>query len=187
MITTEVKEQAESLRKQGMTYPQIFDQLQGVVSVDWLKRNLKHVPKGQQEDSCLSELIQLATRPEGVSVYEANGVIMKHNKDKRLSKDQLRYIRNKAKARNGECLFRPDWVSTSSPSDSFKAFCSYVVHMQDEIDNLVRWYCDSFPDTSPSSVKYELLEYLKPESKIFGRIDKAEKAVETLEQRLTLK
>ena len=57
--------------------------------------------------------------------------------------------------------------------------------MQDEIDNLVRWYCDTYPDTSASSVKYELLEYLKPESKVFGRLDKAEKMVEALEQRLT--
>ena len=184
-MTDSLKEQATILRRQGLTYPQISEHLNGALSVDWLKRNLRGVAKGEAEDKCLTSLIQLATRPEGVSVYEANGVIMNHNKDKKLSKDQLRYIRNKAKAKDSHSLFRPDWVSTSSPNDSFQAFCAYVLHMQDEVDNLVRWYCDTFPDTSASSVKYELLEYLKPESKVFGRLDKAEKMVEALEQRLS--
>jgi hypothetical protein len=180
----ELKQKAISLRQQGLTYPQISEHLNGALSVDWLKRNLKGVAKGEAEDKCLNHLIALATRPEGVSVYEANGVIMNHNKDKKLSKDQLRYIRNKAKVKDGRSLFRPDWVSTTAPNDSFQSFCAYVLHMQDEIDNLVRWYCDSYPDTSASSVKYELLEYLQPESKVHGRLDKAEKMVEALEQRL---
>jgi hypothetical protein len=183
-MTTDLKQQAILLRQQGLTYPQISEHLNGALSVDWLKRNLRGVAKGEAEDKCLNDLIVLATRPEGVSVYEANGVIMNHNKDKKLSKDQLRYIRNKAKAKDGRSLFRPDWVSTTAPNDSFQSFCAYVLHMQDEIDNLVRWYCDSYPDTSASSVKYELLEYLKPESKVYGRLDKAEKMVEALEQRI---
>lgn len=183
-MSNDIKEQAKLLRKQGMTYRQISEHLNGALSIDWLKKNLKNVPKGEQEDQCLEELISLATRPEGVSVYEANGVIMKHNKDRVLSKDQIRYIRNKAKARNKQCLFRPDWLSTKAPSDSFQAFCAYILHMQDEVDNLVRWYCSSFPDTNPSSVKYEMLEYLKTDSIITGRLDKAEKVVEELESRI---
>jgi len=184
MTTNDLKEQAILLRQQGLTYPQISEHLNGALSVDWLKRNMKGVAKGQVEDECLTAVVKLATRPEGVSVYEANGVIMKHNTDKQLTKDQMRYIRSKAKAKNNQCLFRPDWVSTVSPNDSFQAFCAYVLHMQDEVDNLVRWYCDTFPDTKPSAVKYELLEYLKPESKVIGRLDKAEKVVEALEQRI---
>jgi len=164
MTTNDLKEQAILLRQQGLTYPQISEHLNGALSVDWLKRNMKGVAKGQVEDECLTAVVKLATRPEGVSVYEANGVIMKHNTDKQLTKDQMRYIRSKAKAKNNQCLFRPDWVSTVSPNDSFQAFCAYVLHMQDEVDNLVRWYCDTFPDTKPSAVKYELLEYLKPET-----------------------
>ena len=185
-MTDSLKEQAILLRQQGLTYPQISEHLNGALSVDWLKRNMKGVAKGQAEDECLTAVVKLATRPEGVSVYEANGVIMNHNKDKQLTKDQIRYIRSKAKAKNNQCLFRPDWVSTKSPNDSFQAFCAYVLHMQDEVDNLVRWYCDTFPDTKPVAVKYELLEYLKPESKVIGRLDKAEKVVEALEQRITL-
>jgi hypothetical protein len=184
-MTDDLKEKATSLRKEGFTYPEISSALDGAISVDWLKKNLKGVPKGDRQDACLDELIRLATRPEGVSVYEANGVIMNHNKDNQLTKDQIRYIRTRAKARNHECLFRPAWISTTSPSDSFQSFCAYLLHMQDEIDNLVRWYCDSYPDTNPQVVKYELLEYLKPESKVSGRIDKAEKMIEVLESRKT--
>lgn len=186
-MTQDIKEKAISLRQQGLTYAEISSSLNGTVSVDWCKRNLKGVLKPEQDDACLNELIQLATRPEGVSVYEANGVIMKHNKDKQLTKDQMRYIRTKAKAKNPNCLFRPDWVSTTRPQDSYKAFCAYVLHMQDEIDNLVRWYCEAFPDTKESSVKYELLEYLKPTKdgiSLKNRIDRAELLTEEMQKRL---
>lgn len=184
---SDIKEQATLLRKKGLTYQQISSALNGAVSVDWCKKKLKGVLKPEQDDACLNELIQLATRPEGVSVYEANGVIMKHNKDKQLTKDQIRYIRTKAKAKNPDCLFRPDWVSTTNPQDSYKAFCAYVLHMQDEVDNLVRWYCETFPDTKESSVKYELLEYLKPTKdgvSLKSRIDRAELLTEEMQKRL---
>lgn len=186
---TDTKEQAEALRRQGNTYKEISQLLNGAVSVDWCKRNLKHITKLEQKDECIDKLIELATRPEGVSVYEANGVIMQYNKDKHLSKDQIRYIRNKAKARNNNCLFRPDWVSSEKPTDSYKAFCAYVLHMQDEIDNLIRHYCDSFPDTKPSSVKYELLSYLRPDKNSISlskRISKAEKLTEQMQDRTNI-
>ncbi len=188
-MTDTLKEQATLLRQQGLTYPQISEHLNGALSVDWLKRNMKGVTKGVQEDECITKLLQLATRPEGVSVYEANGVIMNHNKDKQLSKDQIRYIRTKAKNKDSSCLFRPDWVSTVTPAASFQSFCAYVIHMQDEIDHLVQHYCDTYPDTKPSSVKYELLSYLKPDKDSMGlrkRIDRAEKLTEDMEDRLLL-
>jgi len=182
-----IREQAIALRQSGMTYAEISSSLNGAVSVDWCKRNLKGVLKSEQDDECLNELIRLATIPEGVSVYEANGVIMKYNKDKKLSKDQIRYIRNKAKSKNPDCLFRPDWLSTTKPKESYQAFCAYVLHMQDELDNLIRWYCDTFPETSPSSVKYELLEYLKPNVEgetLKRRMDRIELLTEIMDERI---
>ena len=184
MTTSDLKAEATRLRQLGHTYPEISQLLNGAVSVDWCKKSLKGVVKGDKDTDCIKELLELATRPEGVSVYEANGVIMKHNEGNMLTTDQLRYKRNKVKALDKSSMFRPDWVSTKQPSNSYQSFCAYVLHMQDEIDNLVRWYCDTYPDTKPNAVKYELLEYLKPESKIHGRLDKAEKVVEALEQRL---
>ena len=161
---SEVREKAISLRQQGMTYPQIVSALDGAVSVDWCKRNLKGLSKGSTEEGhsdelMLKELIQLATRKEGVSVYEANGVIMKHSKA-RLTSVHISNIRAKAKRRNPECLFRPDWVSLEHPSDSYQSLCAYVLHLQDEVDNIVRWYCDTYPEVSPHSVKWELLSTL---------------------------
>lgn len=187
MVSEDVKAEAIRLREKGHTYREIVEALNGQLSLDQCKKNLKDVLKPEQDDACLNELIQLATRPEGVSVYEANGVIMNHNKDKQLTKDQMRYIRTKAKAKNSNCLFRPDWVSTTSPQDSYKAFCAYVLHMQDEVDNLVRWYCEAFPDTKESAVKYELLEYLKPTKdgiSLKSRIDRAELLTEEMQKRL---
>ena len=187
MTTNDLKEQAILLRQQGLTYPQISEHLNGALSVDWCKRNLKQVKLPVVEDKCLDEIIRLATRPEGVSVYEANGVIIKHNQDKQLSKEKMRQIRDKAKAKNPECLFRPAWVSTEKPEDSYQAFCAYLIHIQDELDNMTRWYCGSFPDTKPSSVRYEMLEYLKPSKdgmSLNKRISRAEQLCETMEERL---
>lgn len=181
------KEEAKLLREQGLTYKQIAERLDNRVSVDWCKRNLKQIKTPIIEDKCLNEIISLATRPEGVSVYEANGVILKHNKDTRLSKEKMRQIRDKAKTKDPKCLFRPDWVSTEAPQDSYKAFCAYLLHIQDELDNITRWYCDTFPDTKPSSVRYELLEYIKPGRdgmSLSRRIDRAEQLCELMEQRL---
>lgn len=187
MTTTDLKEQAVLLRQQGFTYPQISEHLNGALSVDWCKRNLKQVKIPVVEDKCLNEVIRLATRPEGVSVYEANGVIIKHNQDKQLSKEKMRQIRDKAKAKNPDCLFRPAWVSTEKPEDSYQAFCAYLIHIQDELDNITRWYCDTFPDTQPSSVRYELLEYIKPSKdgmSLSRRISRAEQLCGNMEERL---
>ena len=186
-MITDVKEQAILLRQKGLTYPEIVSSLNGAVSIDWCKRNLKQVKTPIIEDACLNEIISLATRPEGVSVYEANGIIIKHNKDTQLTKEKMRQIRDKAKNKEPKCLFRPDWVSTERPEDSYQAFCAYLIHIQDEIDNITRWYCDTFPNTKPSSVKYEMLEYLKPSKDTMSlgrRIERAEQLCEQMQERL---
>jgi len=178
-MESDIISKARLLRSDGFTYKQISSALDGAVSVDWCKRNLSGILKREENTDCIDALIKLATRPEGVSVYEANGVIMEYNKDKQLTKDQMRYLRTKAKAKDNRCLFRPDWVSTQQPQNSYTAFCAYLIHIQDELDNMVRWYCDSFPDTKPSSVRYEMLEYLKPSAdgiSLSRRISRAEQS-----------
>lgn len=186
----DVKAEAARLREKGHTYKEISQLLDGAISVDWCKRNLKQVRTPVVGDSqALLDVIELAIRPEGVSVYEANGVIIKHSKAKgdEVTKDQMRQIRDKAKTRDANCLFRPAWVSTEKPTESYKAFCAYLVHLQDEVDNITRWYCDSFPETQQSSVRYELLEYLKPSKdgeSLGRRINRTEKLCEQMEERI---
>ena len=186
----ELKAEAIRLRQLGHTYKEISQLLNGKVSIDWCKKNLKEVKTpAVEDDQCLLDVIELAIRPEGVSVYEANGIIIRHSKAAgvEVSKEQMRQIRDKAKTRNHECLFRPAWVSTEKPTESYKAFCSYLLHLQDEMDNVIRWYCDSFPEAQQSSVRYEILEYLKPTKdgeSLSRRISRTEKLCEQMEERL---
>ena len=186
----ELKAEATRLRQLGHKYKEISQLLNGKVSIDWCKKNLKEVnTPAVEDDQCLLDVIELAIRPEGVSVYEANGIIIRHSKATGVvvSKEQMRQIRDKAKTRNTECLFRPAWVSTEKPTESYKAFCSYLLHLQDEMDNIIRWYCDSFPEAQQSSVRYEILEYLKPTKdgeSLNRRISRTEKLCEQMEERL---
>ena len=186
----ELKAEAMRLRQLGHKYKEISQLLDGKVSIDWCKKNLRGVKTpAVEDDQCLLDVIELAIRPEGVSVYEANGIIIRHSKAAgvEVSKEQMRQIRDKAKTRNPECLFRPAWVSTEKPTESYKAFCSYLLHLQDEMDNIIRWYCDSFPEAQQSSVRYEILEYLKPTKdgeSLNRRISRTEKLCEQMEERL---
>ena len=186
----ELKAEATRLRQLGHKYKEISQLLDGKVSIDWCKKNLKEVKiPAVKDDQCLLDVIELAIRPEGVSVYEANGIIIRHSKAAgvEVSKEQMRQIRDKAKTRNTECLFRPAWVSAEKPTESYKAFCSYLLHLQDEMDNIIRWYCDSFPEAQQSSVRYEILEYLKPTKdgeSLSRRISRTEKLCEQMEERL---
>lgn len=92
----DLKQRAIELRRKGLTYQEISSALDGAVSVDWCKRNLKGIQKEKVSDACVLELIEKATRPEGMTVYEANAVMFKHNKEKALSRDQMKNIRKKA-------------------------------------------------------------------------------------------
>lgn len=183
---TDVKEQAKALREQGLTYKEISSALDGAVSVDWCKRNLKAVQKEKITDACIEELIKEATKPEGISVYEANAIIYKHNQHKALSKDAVNNLRKKAKRTNEDCVFRPAWLDPIKPQESYKTMFAYIDHLIDEVENVVRWYCDTYPLTNPSAVRYELTKYLFPKisgETLAGRTMRTEDIVETLASR----
>lgn len=182
----DVKERALELRKKGLTYKEISSALDGAVSVDWCKRNLKSVQKEKITDACIQELIKEATKPEGISVYEANAIIYKHNQNKALSKDAVSNLRKKAKRTNEDCVFRPAWLDPVKPQDSYKTMFAYIDHLINEVENVVRWYCDTYPLTNPSAVRYELTKYLFPKisgETLAGRTMRTEDIVETLASR----
>ena len=183
----ESRERAVALRKKGMTYKEISSTLDGAVSVDWCKRNLKGVPIPEPTlDECTQELITLASRPEGCSSYEAAGVVFKYHKNATMEK--VRTMKKKAKKLNTECLFRPDWLDTNQPTLSHNAINAYALHLMDEIDNLVRHYTDTFPSTSSNAVRYELLKLscsrLISKEPLALHISKNEKIAEELEKRV---
>lgn len=182
----DVKERALELRKKGLTYKEISSALDGAVSVDWCKRNLKAVQKEKITDACIEELIKEATKPEGISVYEANAIIYKRNQNKALSKDAVSNLRKKAKRTNEDCVFRPAWLDPVKPQDSYKTMFAYIDHLINEVENVVRWYCDTYPLTNPSAVRYELTKYLFPKisgETLAGRTMRTEDIVETLASR----
>lgn len=180
------KEKAIELRKQGLTYQQIADKID--VSVDWCKRSLKGVKRDKDliTEACLDELILKATKPEGITVYEANAIIFRHHKDTQLTKDQVKDLRRKASNKNKDCLFRPPWVDATAPTESYKSMLAYTTHLLDEVDNVVRWYCESYPSVNEHSVRYEILKHLYPKispEPLTGRMMRNEVVVETLEGR----
>jgi hypothetical protein len=148
------KEQALSMRALGITYKEISATTG--LSVDWCKRNLKSVETTKREDPCLVELINAAIKPEGITNYEAGAIIFKYHQG--ANKEKVRSMKKKAKMLNPKCLFRPDWLDASSPTESYKAMNAYALHLMDEIDTLVRHYSDTFPSVRAASVKYELIK-----------------------------
>lgn len=181
-----VREQAESLRKQGMTYAQISSALDGAVSVDQCKRWLKGVGKPKENDQCLTELIALGCRPEGVTEYEATGVIFKYHPN--ANKNKVRYIKDKAKELEPKVIIHTGWIDTMKPSDSHKSMNAFVLHLMDQVDLMVEDYTEMYPNSNKWAVKYEMLKLafsnkISPEP-LTSRVYKNEVLAGLLEDRI---
>lgn len=182
-----MREKAIELRKQGLTYPEISSTLNGAVSVDWCKRNLKGIKGEKKEDPCITELIKAGTSESGCSDYEAVGIVFKHYEGADMQK--IRAIKAKAKKIESKCVFRPDWLDPQKPAESHKAMNAYALHLMDEIDTLVRHYKESFPSTREASIRYELLKLscsslVSPEP-LAKHIGRNEQAVEDMMAKLS--
>lgn len=154
-----VKEEAESLRKQGLTYKQIVERLDNRVSIDWCKRNLKGTEGSSKEKinpECVKEVVVLGERPQGVMLYEANSVIRKYYPD--ANDYKLRYIREKAKSTSKNCIIHYGWIDHMKPNESHKAINAFALHLMDEVDNMVEDYMFSYPNANRWSVRAELLK-----------------------------
>ena len=181
----DLKQKALEYRQQGMTYPQIVSALNGAISVDQCKRWLKGVQKSKPNNECIEELITLGSRPEGVTEYEATGIIFKHYPE--ASKDKIRYIKSKAKE-DKQCIIHSGWIDTMKPTQSRESMNSFVLHLMDHVDLLVEDYLELYPTTNKWSVRHEMLK-LAFSNKISGeplssRLYKNELLAELLEERL---
>lgn len=144
---SEIKEEAVALRKQGLTYAQISSALNGAVSVDWCKRQLKGVEYKKAEDPILIEIITLAIRPEGCTNYELTGIVMKHNPeliDKKGS--YMSAYKRKARDRNRNSLFRPAWISPTKAFESSQAMYNIADTIYERIQEAVSDYTNMFPE-----------------------------------------
>lgn len=178
----EIKEQAVLLRQQGMTYAEISSSLDGAVSVDWCKKNLKGVTKTKASDKCAEEIIALGSRPSGITEYEATGIIFKHHAN--ASKDKIRYIKDKAKE-NKDCIIHSGWIDTMKPNQSHKSMNAIVLHLMDQVDLLVEDYTEMYPSTNKWAVRHEMLKLAfsnkMPGEPLSSRLLKNEMLAERLE------
>lgn len=183
----ELKQKALELRESGYTYPQIVSALNGAVSVDWCKKNLKGVSKPKQNDACVSEIVTLGLRPQGVTEYEATGVVFKHHPN--ASKDKVRYLKDKAKETEPKCLIHSGWIDYMKPNESHKAMNAFVLHLMDQVDLMVDDYTTSFPNSNKWAVRHEMLKLafsskISPEP-LSNRVYKNEVLAEIMEDRGT--
>ena len=182
----ELKQKAESLRKQGMTYKQISSTLDGAVSVDWCKKNLREFKPTPQVDPCMAELLTLGCRPQGITHYEANGVIYKYHPDANANK--LNYIKDKAKKTDKSFIVHSGWIDPMKPNESHKAINAFALHLMDQVDSMVDYYMFSYPNANKWSVRYEMLKLafskqISPEP-LTSRVYTNEKLAEVMEERL---
>jgi hypothetical protein len=151
--------EAESLRKQGLTYKQIVSALDGAVSIDWCKRNLKGsagVTRERINPECVDEIIKLGERPQGIMHYEANAVILTYYPQANDYKQ--RYIREKAKSQSNNCIIHYGWIDYMKPNESHKAINAFALHLMDQVDSMVDDYMFSYPNANKWSVRYEMLK-----------------------------
>lgn len=178
----DTKQQAIVLRQQGHTYPEISQALS--VSVDWCKRNLKGVKVTKKVDPILSEIMELALRPEGCTNYELTGVVYKHNQELIGKGDYMSSYKRKARSKNKNCLFRPAWISPTKAVESQQALYSLANDLYERIQEAVADYTSLFPEVEDKkSVLDELVKisngYLLPEG-LSTRLARHEIVVEQL-------
>jgi hypothetical protein len=143
----ELKQKAIDLRKQGLTYAQISSSLNGALSVDWCKRQLKNVEYTKQEDPILLDIVALAIRPEGCTNYELTGIVLKYKPELLGQKgDYMTPYKRKARAKNKNSLFRPSWISPTKALESQQTLYSLADCLYERIQEAVEDYTSQFPE-----------------------------------------
>lgn len=127
---TDKKERAVVLREQGFTYAQISNLMDGVVSLDWCKRNLRDAPTNKPTfDSLVATLVDRANSTEGCSNKEATRII-KCLLDYTPTKDGIRHI--KSLARKLGAVFTNPLKRVEGVAYEPKEYYVYAV----EVDNI---------------------------------------------------
>lgn len=122
-ISSEIKDKAVDLRRCGKSYTEIVDVLNGEVSLDWCKRNLKGVQKDKNIDflveqevvkiaksmfGCTNrEIIEIITRIKGKLVLQEDDVIENHV--------DVYNLKKRIRAKHPDALFRPEVISADRP------------------------------------------------------------------------
>lgn len=123
-MDTDIKEKAIALRKDGLTYKEIVIEMDGLVSLDWCKRNLKSksVLNGERFDykNVVSLLVAKAASEEGCTNKEAVKIIESVLGCK-PPKDRLRYLKDLARKQGAEFIksIKATRVEAYQPSEYY--------------------------------------------------------------------
>ena len=185
---TPEQQSAIELRKQGLTYPEISNALNGAVSVDWCKRNLKQIKKEDNDTLALEEVTKLALRPEGVTNYEIVGVLYSlygQEKAEMIRKDKqwLTKLKKRVRTKNTKAVFRPAWIDPTNPLQSLRTMNQQAHELYENIQHLVDQFIEDNPNTNRSSAMKEMVKlangWLLPEG-LENRIERNQNVVDAL-------
>lgn len=155
----DVKAEAVRLREKGHTYKEISSLLNGGVSVDWCKRNLKGVKAKDQQTVLFEKALILSQRKQGVTDKELQ----------QLAKDTLDTIQEgdivklKAKIRrnNGkkgeQTLIRPAWMCGENPAKSLWAINEAAHSLYEHLEYLAESYVERYPGTDKYQAMREMV------------------------------
>lgn len=155
----ELKQKAIDLRKQGLTYAQISSTLDGTLSVDWCKRNLKGVKSVDKYTLLYEQSLALSKRQEGVTdkelsnlTFEILGIV---------EKGDITRLKAKIKRKKGDdensVLVRPAWMSPNSPAKSLVMMNELSHELYENIQHLVDRYIEQYPDTDRKKALQEMV------------------------------
>jgi len=155
----ELKQKAIDLRKQGLTYAQISSSLDGALSVDWCKRNLKGVKAVDKQTQLYEKALTLSKRQEGVTdkelaniAFEILGTVEKGAITKLKAK-----IKRKKSDNENSVLVRPAWMSPNSPAKSLLMMNDLSHELYENIQHLVDRYTDQYPEVDRTKVLQEMV------------------------------
>lgn len=158
-MTLTIKEQAVSLRKQGLTYAQISSSLNGALSVDWCKRNLKAVKPVDKYTRLYEQALTLSKRQEGVTDKELAGLAFEILGDVQkgdITKLKAKIKRNKS-AEGNSVVVRPMWMSPDSPAKSLWSMNELAHELYENIQHLVDRYIEQYPNTDRKKALEEMV------------------------------
>lgn len=155
----ELKQKASDLRKQGLTYAQISSSLDGALSIDWCKRNLKGVKAQDRYTLLYEQALTLSKRQEGVTdkelsnlAFEILGTVEKGDINRLKAK-----IKRKKSDDENSVLVRPAWMSPNSPAKSLVTMNELSHELYENIQHLVDRYIEQYPETDRKKALQEMV------------------------------
>lgn len=141
---------AESLRRSGCTYKEVMERMGGAVSLDWCKRNLKHIKEDSPESRAKEDILRLALRPEGVTYPECCEVFLNNEVCTILHHEEngedtmyttYKKVKDSLKNKHGdEVVFRPLWMR---PDDALYSLSQLNI-LADELNQRFEAYIDDY-------------------------------------------